>query len=121
MGLQRELEFRPEKFLPEFHVYVLKQGAAIVGFCGLIPLGCEMVELNDLFVEPSRIGKGLGKRLWDHALELARRLGYRKVVLTADPHAEPFYMRLGAVRVGEKPSSVLPGRVLPILEYHLRV
>jgi predicted N-acetyltransferase YhbS len=80
-----------------------------------------MVGRNDLFVEPSHIGKGLGKRHWDHAIDLARRMGYRTVVLTADPHAEPFYVRQGAVRVGEKPFLVLPGHVLPILDYHLRV
>ena len=107
---RQELEFPPGKFLPDFHVYVLEQTGKIVGFYSLIPLPPERIELNDLFVEPSRIGKGHGKRLWDHAIDLSRRLGFRKLVLTADPHAEPFYLRQGAVRVND----------LPILEYRLR-
>jgi len=54
---RRELEFRPEKFLPEFHVYVLEQGATIVGFYSLIPLASEMVELHELFVDRATSGK----------------------------------------------------------------
>lgn len=114
---KHELEFQPGKFLPDFHVYVLEDGQNIRGFCSLIPIAPARIELHDLFVEPGYIGKGHGKRLWDHAIELARGLGFRTVVLTADPHAEPFYLRQGAIRVGEKSSSVLPGRTLPVLEY----
>jgi N-acetylglutamate synthase-like GNAT family acetyltransferase len=118
-SVRHELEFHPEKFLPDFHVYVLDQNGTILGFCSLIPLTDEKMELHDLFVEPVHIGKGHGKRLWDFSVALLRTLGTRTLVLTADPHAEPFYLRQGAVRVGEKSSSAYPGRKLPILEYRL--
>jgi GNAT superfamily N-acetyltransferase len=118
-SVRHELEFHPEKFLPDFHVYVLEQNETILGFCSLIPLPDDKMELHDLFVEPAHIGKGHGKRLWDFSIALLRTLGPRTLVLTADPHAETFYLRQGAVRVGEKSSSVYPDRKLPILEYRL--
>nr|WP_211354784.1 hypothetical protein [Stackebrandtia albiflava] len=37
----------------------------------------------------------------------------------ADPGAEPFYRRMGAVRIGEAPSGSVPGRVLPRMTVRL--
>ncbi|HXJ16714.1 MAG TPA: GNAT family N-acetyltransferase [Candidatus Polarisedimenticolia bacterium] len=90
------------------------------GFCSLVFIDSETIELHDLFIEPSQIGKGYGKRLWHHALNIGRQLGFRTLVLTADPNAESFYAHQGAVRIGEKTSSVRPERKLPIMEYCLK-
>lgn len=115
---RRELEFRPEKFQPDFHVYLLEKGEGVLGFYSLLPKGDE-VELHDLFVEPSHIGTGYGKRLWEHAMSVAQKLGFRTVTLTADPNAEPFYLRQGAVRVGETSSTIRSDRKLPVMKYRL--
>jgi hypothetical protein len=56
---------------------------------------------------------------WIYAVDPARDLGYRKLILTADPHSEPFYTRCGAVPIGEKTSTTFPGRKLPVMEYSL--
>ncbi|EBV1760669.1 N-acetyltransferase, partial [Salmonella enterica subsp. enterica serovar Newport] len=37
------------------------------------------------------------------------------LLVDADPNAEAFYIRQGAIRIGETPSESLPGRVLPLL------
>jgi GNAT superfamily N-acetyltransferase len=117
---RRDLEFRPDRFLPAFHVYILEDGEETFGFCSLVFIDSETIELHDLFIEPSQIGKGYGKRLWHHALNIGRQLGFRTLVLTADPNAESFYAHKGAVRIGEKTSSVRPERKLPIMEYCLK-
>ncbi|WP_219502895.1 GNAT family N-acetyltransferase [Nonomuraea ceibae] len=70
-------------------------------------------ELADLFIEPEAIGTGLGRRLWEHAVESARGAGFQTLTLESDPHAEAFYLRMGAERVGER--EVAPGRRLPVL------
>jgi GNAT superfamily N-acetyltransferase len=114
-----KLEFRPEKFLPDFHVYVFEEDGDPVGFCSLIPIGEGQIELHDLFIEPSHIGKGYGKQLWNHAVNLARELGFRAMVLTADPNVEAFYGRQGAIRTGEKASSVRANHRLPVMEYRI--
>lgn len=87
-------------------------GAGVVGFYRLAPAG-DRAELGHLFVDPPHIGTGLGARLYRHALDAARALGCRTVWLEADPNAEGFYRRLGAVTVDEV--ETLPGRRLPIM------
>jgi GNAT superfamily N-acetyltransferase len=69
--------------------------------------------LDDLFIDPSAIGTGHGRRLLEHALGLARSLGAPAVELDADPHAVGFYERMGFRRVGDTPSKLIPGRLLP--------
>jgi hypothetical protein len=46
-------------------------------------------------------------------------LGFSRLVVTADPNAEPFYARQGGVRIGEKTSPVGSDRRLPVMEYIL--
>lgn len=84
---------------------------------GLVALAGEPPdgELAMLFVEPAAIGRGLGAVLTRAGLDLAARLGMERLHLDADPDAEPFYLRMGAVRVGETPSGSVPGRVLPAM------
>ena len=99
-------------------VYVLEADQGLAGFYRLRGRG-DAAELADLFVAPEAIGRGHGRRLWEHAAATARRLGYRRLVLQSDPHAEGFYRAMGAERAGESPSTVVPGRRLPLMRYSL--
>ena len=99
-------------------VFVLEEGGRIVGFYGLRKHECD-VEMLYLFVEPSAINRGYGKRLWEHAVETATKLGFRKILIESDPYAEAFYRAMGARRIGEAPSSVQAGRTLPLMEFPL--
>lgn len=76
-------------------------------------------ELGNLWVEPGAIGTGLGRRLFEHAAETARGLGFRRLRIEAEPRAEGFYLAMGATRVGEVPSGSIPGRSLPLLSFEL--
>jgi GNAT superfamily N-acetyltransferase len=69
-----------------------------------------------LFVDSDHIGTGLGRVLWEHAIVAARTLGFARLTLEADPEAEPFYLAMGAHRIGSVPSGSIPGRVHPLLE-----
>ena len=69
-------------------------------------------ELGSLFVDPDMIGRGVGRRLLQHMLETARGVGFRTVVLDADPNAEPFYEAMGFARTAVVPSGSIPGRTL---------
>jgi GNAT superfamily N-acetyltransferase len=72
-----------------------------------------------LFVEPAAMNRGYGKRLWEHAVELAARRGFQKISIESDPYAEAFYQAMGAERVGEVTSSIKPDRKLPLLKFRL--
>src|SRR6476646_8069393 len=62
--------------------------------------------LENLFVSPKFIGKGVGKRLFLHAAELSRQRAFRTLQLEADPNAAGFYEKLGMHKSGERHSEV---------------
>jgi GNAT superfamily N-acetyltransferase len=80
----------------------------------------EEVDLADLFVDPPAIGTGAGRKLFDAAADLARKIGATTMTILADPNAAPFYERLGAKFVKMAPSDAIPGRSLPLYEYALK-
>lgn len=77
--------------------------------------------LEHLWIEPSSIGSGYGRRLFEHAMISAAALRHSRVHIESDPNAEGFYAAMGALKVGEI-SSELDGkiRILPLMEYKLR-
>lgn len=76
-------------------------------------------ELALMFVEPSAMGGGTGRLLFEAAVALARQLGYRRMTILADVNAARFYERMGARYLRNEPSDAIPGRVLPFYEYDL--
>ncbi|ACU74514.1 GCN5-related N-acetyltransferase [Catenulispora acidiphila DSM 44928] len=105
-----ELTIHPDQIAPS-RITVAEAGGLVVAVASLEgepPHG----ELGSLFVDPDRIGKGVGRALFRHMADVARGVGIRTLMLDADPHAEPFYEAMGCVRVGVVPSGSIPGRTL---------
>ena len=92
------------------------EGERMVGFYSLLP-GAEAWDLDNLWVIPERIGHGVGRMLFEHALRTAAGGGAREVLIDADPHAEAFYLHCGAERRGAIPAPIpgLPDRTRPQL------
>lgn len=88
----------------------------IVGWYSLKPSGTIAI-LEDIWVLPGLIGGGLGRRLFEHALERARELGARRVEWEADPNAVPFYLHMGAIVTGDVETSM--GRRIPTMAVDL--
>jgi len=65
------------------------------------------------------MGTGAGRKLFEAIVALITAEGAQKLVILADPHAEEFYLRVGAKRVGDAPSDSIPGRRLPLLEFEI--
>jgi len=78
----------------------------------------DVFELEHLFVEPSAMGRGLGAMLFEHAVATVRSLSGTLLRIASDPHAEGFYRRMGAQRVGEV-ASTPRGRMLPLLFFEI--
>jgi len=113
-----DLTLKPD-YIAAHAVFVIEEQGRVVGFYSLERQADNDVELMHLFVEPEAIGGGHGKRLWRHAVETARQLGFQEMVIGSDPFAESFYKAMGARRVGEVASIVRPGRMLPLLRFKL--
>ncbi len=103
-----------EAMIASGDVLVADDGAHPVGVAAVIGDAPE-VELDVCFVEPEAIGTGVGRMLVEAACRLALRRGARTMRVESDPHAVPFYARLGAVPIGEVASGVEAGRTLPLL------
>jgi GNAT superfamily N-acetyltransferase len=57
--------------------------------------------LEDLWVIPSWIGRGIGRALFEHAIAQCHAHGVTQMELDADPNAVGFYLRMGGRVIGE--------------------
>jgi GNAT superfamily N-acetyltransferase len=109
--------------LPEFVTanvaYIAVEDGRAIGFYVLTnePDGPH---LDHLWVQPSSMGRGIGRALFEHAAAEVNRLGFHSMKIEADPNAEAFYKRMGAVRAGTARSEICgKRRELPLMEYQL--
>jgi GNAT superfamily N-acetyltransferase len=110
-----ELGFTPD-LVRESAAFVAEAGGEALGFY-VLSIEKGHPTLRDLWIEPRAMGKGVGAALWAHMIGQARTLGYAKVRIESDPNAEGFYARMGARKIGEIASTIVPGRVLPLMEF----
>jgi GNAT superfamily N-acetyltransferase len=100
-------------------VWVAEAAGRAIGWASLLPgVDPEVVVLDDLWVEPAWIGKGVGSLLFRRAAERARELGARRVEWEAEPNALGFYERLGGRYVRDSAPTVF-GRVIPLMALDL--
>jgi ribosomal protein S18 acetylase RimI-like enzyme len=113
-----QLTFSPEYFERNESWVAEKDGLPIAFYTLQEKDGYAWIE--NLFVSPEFIGKGVGKTLFLHAVALARQRGYETLQLEADPNAAGFYERMGMHKIGERNSEVDgQPRILPIMEMNL--
>ncbi|MEW6085102.1 MAG: GNAT family N-acetyltransferase [Chloroflexota bacterium] len=76
--------------------------------------------LENLWVLPEYIGRGVGKEMFLHAVTRARQRGFKILQLEADSNAMGFYGKMGMKKIGAR-YSVVDGspRILPIMEMNL--
>lgn len=77
-----------ERWLAEFD-------GEIVAWMALAPPVDGVVVLDDLWVDPSSMGQGLGSRLFRLAADRAREFGAVRLEWGAEPNAVGFYEKLG--------------------------
>ena len=113
-----QLTFTPEYF-KENESWVAETSNTPIAFYTLLEKGGN-AWIENLWVSPEHIGKGVGKRLFSHALDLARQRGFGRLQLEADPNAIGFYEAMGMKQVGERISEIEGQlRILPIMEIRL--
>jgi GNAT superfamily N-acetyltransferase len=93
-------------------VFVAEDRGEVVAWAALVPRG-EVGWLDDLWVEPRSMGRGIGTRLFRRARERARELGARRLEWEAEPHAVGFYESLGGRYVRD--GHVEWGLVAPVM------
>lgn len=89
-----------------------------VGWAAVIPRG-RVLWLEDLWVRPDWIGKGVGTLLFRRAAERGVEVGASRMEWEADPNAVGFYERMGARYVRDSEPTEL-GRAIPVLGVDLK-
>jgi GNAT superfamily N-acetyltransferase len=72
----------------------------IVGFATVLPHENSTLELEDLFVDPDWMRRGIATRLISELIEHARATMIQRLWVTANPHAYDFYRSAGFTHVG---------------------
>jgi GNAT superfamily N-acetyltransferase len=96
-------------------VYKLSIKDQIVGYYSFFNKDQKTVKLDNLFVLPEYIGKGLGRLLMEHFLLNIDKTNANTITLNSEPNAESFYSKLGFVKVGKIETSI-KDRFMPIME-----
>ena len=94
--------------------FVAEVNNLIVGFFALEIVSTTEIELEALFIDPAYINRGYGRKLIAHAKIIARNLGSKVMIIQGDPNAQNFYLKAGGKLIGEKESTSIPGRYLPL-------
>lgn len=110
------LTMRPE-FIAANIAYCATEDDRAVGFY-LLTTESDGLHLDHLWILPAAMRRGIGRALFEHAVEEGKALGHRTIKIEADPNAEGFYRRMGAKRVGTSASEIAgEHRELPLMEY----
>jgi GNAT superfamily N-acetyltransferase len=108
-----DMVVHPEYLVIE-HGIVAEESGVVVGYA-IVRVEGEGAFLRDLFVEPERLRRGIGKALFLEAVRYALGRGARELTLGGDPNAIGFYERMGMRKIGEEESIAGGGRMLPIM------
>ena len=104
-----------EDYIQEKEVYKLQSENNILGYYAYAKLDDNVIKLDNLFIRPSVIGKGLGKKLMIDLFERIQNMEFDRLVLDSDPNAQQFYSKLGFKVIGKMETSI-KNRFLPIME-----
>ena len=105
-------------YIQKNEVFVLVNEDEIIGFYSYFEDKNKSVMLDNVFLLPAFIGKGLGRFLMDDFIQRVKNEGYLSIILHADPHATNFYSKYGFKIMGKKQTSI-EGRYMPIMELSL--
>ena len=112
------LTMRPEFIAANVACYAAEE-EYVAGFY-VLTTEEDGLHLDHLWIRPAAMRRGIGRALFEHAIEQARNSGFAAIKIEADPNAEGFYQRVGAVRVGTAISEIEgERRELPVMEYRL--
>lgn len=85
--------------LAEGRTHVAEEDGSLVGFATWIE-AAGIIELEDLFVDPGYMRRGIAAALINRIVEVLRARGVERLEVTANPHALGFYRAVGFIDCG---------------------
>jgi GNAT superfamily N-acetyltransferase len=112
------LTMRPE-FVAANVAFCAIEDGRVIGFY-VLTTERDGMHLDHLWIVPGAMKRGIGRALFEHAVQQANALKFNSIKIEADPNAEGFYRRMGARRVGVSVSEIEgERRELPLLIYQM--
>jgi GNAT superfamily N-acetyltransferase len=112
-----------------WRAWVADAGGTILGYTTTSPAKDEWLpppdgagEVTNLYLEPDAIGSGVGRRLYEHAVDDLRERGFNPLVIWAfrdNARARRFYERMGLAIDVPDHDWVLGGVPCPIVRFRL--
>ena len=93
------------------YIFMAYAGAEAVGCVALIPMRDGVYEISKMAVSPNLRGRGIGRRLLQHAIEQARNIGARSLFLGSNTRlkdAVHLYESVGFRHVGPETLPPMP-------------
>jgi len=102
--------------LAEGRTHVAEEDGSVVGFATWAETA-GTIELEDLFVDPGYMRRGIASTLVSRIAEVLRTRGAQSLEVTANPHALGFYRAAGFIECGtaETEFGAAPRMVLTLL------
>src|SRR5690554_578772 len=107
------LQFR-EEYIARNTVKLILKDKELIGFFAIVKGDTD--ELDHLWLLPKAIGKGYGNLAFEQILSECDALEISNLSIISDPDAEGFYIKKGALKVGEVYSAAQK-RMLPKLRF----
>ncbi len=85
--------------------YVLEEEGEIIGFYVVIQ-EAYLGEVEYFYIKPRYMGKGYGRIMWEHMIDLCESFGILEIELVTSPQAKEFYIKMGAVVASEVLSQI---------------
>jgi GNAT superfamily N-acetyltransferase len=98
--------------------WVVERNGKTIGYYRLT-LHVDLAEIEELFVEPAWIGRGIGRKLFEHAVARARRRGCARLEWDTHPDAAGFYLAMGGREIGARASGIAGGEPLTRMRFDL--
>jgi len=95
-------------------VKLILKDEEVIGFFAIVK--SDIDELDHLWLLPKAIGKGYGNLVFEQILSECNSLEISNFYIISDPDAEGFYLKKGALKVGEVYSEPQK-RMLPKLKF----
>lgn len=116
-----ELSYTREQLANKESIYtVAVKNESIIGFYKLENIHQKTILLEALFINPSMIGMGVGRQLYEHAKQTCITNRAMFIEVQSDPNAEGFYKSVGMSVTGKQQSGSIEGRYLHILKMLIR-
>lgn len=101
------------------NLYLVFHNKIFVGFFSFIINSNQENELDYFFICKNLIGLGYGRKMWKLCCDEAIALDMNDFVILSLPYSADFYYKMGAEKIGSRPSIIREGVILPILKFDL--